>query len=190
MHGRLTSAVLPEFGQEGVEHVLLPLGRGVATKDGAHGFPKDPVDLERVRLDGLLAIDDFSEPQEGGAGGTTHILAHVTNRLLFEPSLLLAQFEDRSIVKNEVVVVELLEALCSEVEGKGSPKGRGRGGSQQSNDILEPGGGPPPCPVCSKRPGFERAAWKYRRQLVVAAPMSFLRRSSLSPVALPLARTW
>ena len=49
---------------------------------------------------------------------------------------------DRRIVMREVVVVKLLEALGSEVEGQGSAKGRGRGGRQQVDDILEPGGGP------------------------------------------------
>ena len=125
MHGWLSSAVLPELSEEGVEHVLLPLGRGIATKDGAHGFPKDPVDLQRVRLNGLPALDHFSEPQEGGAGGASHILAHFTNGPLFEPSLLFALVDDSSIVKSEVVVVELLEALGSEVEGQCSAKGRG-----------------------------------------------------------------
>ena len=35
---------------------------------------------------------------------------------------------DRRIVMREVVVVKLLEALGSEVEGQGSAKGGGRGG--------------------------------------------------------------
>ena len=116
---------MPELSEEGVKHVLLPLVRGVATKDGAHGFPKDPVDLQWVRLNGLPAIDHFPEPQEGWAGGSSHIFAHFSNRPLFEPSLLFALVDDGSIVKSEVVVVELLEALGSEVEGQCSAKGRG-----------------------------------------------------------------
>ena len=62
MHGWLSSAVLPKFGEEGIEHVLLPLHRGIAAINGAQALPKDPVDFQGVRLDGVLAIDDFSEP--------------------------------------------------------------------------------------------------------------------------------
>ena len=125
MHGRLTSAVLPEFGQEGIKHELLALGCGIASEDGAHGFPNDAVDIERIRLNDLIAIDHFSEPQEGGAGGSPHIFAHFTNGPLFEPSLLQTPLMERRIVMSEVVVVKLLEALGSEVEGQGSAKGRG-----------------------------------------------------------------
>ena len=90
----------------------------------------------------------------------------------------------------EVVVVKLLEALGSEVEVQCSAKGGGEEADSRSMTSSNLGGGPPSRPVCTKRPGLEQAAWKYLKQLVVAAPMSLWSRTSLSPVTLPLARTW
>ena len=62
MHGRLSGAVLPKFGEEGIEHMLLPLHRGIAAIDGAQALPKNPVDFQGIRLDGVVAIDNFAEP--------------------------------------------------------------------------------------------------------------------------------
>ena len=125
MHGRLASAVLAKLRKEGIEHVLLPLNRSIATKDGSQVLPKDPINFQGVRLDGVLAIDNLSELEERGAGGASHILAHVTHGPLFESSLLLALLYDGGIVLDELAVVEKLESLGSEVERDGSAQGWG-----------------------------------------------------------------
>ena len=125
MHCRLSSAVLPKLSEEGIEHVPLPLFRGIAAMDGSQALPQDPVNLQGVRVYGVFAIDNLSESEEWGAGGASHILAHVSHGALFESSLLLALLDDGGIVMDELMVVDLLEPLSSEVESNSCAEGWG-----------------------------------------------------------------
>ena len=97
-------------------------------------------------LDDVLALNNFSESLEGGASGTSHILAHVPHGPFLQAPLLLSMLNDGGIVVNKLLVMDLLEALSSKVQCKSSAKGRWVGHGEKVNDILKPWGG-------ARRPG-------------------------------------
>ena len=60
---------------------------------------------------------------------------------LFESPLLLALLDDGGIVVHELLVVDVLETLSSQVQSKSSAKGWGGGHGKKVDDVLKLWGG-------------------------------------------------
>ena len=114
-HRGLLSKVGTIFRQESVEHDLLPLWGGIALIYGPEGLTNDPIDFQGVSLDDLLVLDHFSEALQRGRRRASHIVAHGTHGAFFGFALGNALLDDGGIVLLQVLAMNLLESLGSQV---------------------------------------------------------------------------